>query len=135
MSTTQREARFDTPPLESELKPVPYFQPHLPEGLGRETIIFHARRCINAGIDLRFNKVCSPLPNMMINSVKKTLSEERIIELGYKSQREYISKIRKESTYSNNLLKFSALYQEKILLHEFDGKFPNESLRHNYNQQ
>ena len=72
---------------------------------------------------------------MMINSVKKTLSEERIIELGYKSQREYISKIRKESTYSNNLLKFSALYQEKILLHEFDGKFPNESLRQNYNQQ
>jgi len=52
MSSKTFHCRYDTPPLESELAPVPYHSHYLPPELTEQEVIFNARRSLNQGIDL-----------------------------------------------------------------------------------
>ena len=119
---------FDEPPTESELKPVPYYQPNLPKNVNRTRVIFMARRTINCGVDLNGSTTTvMGVPKFwMFSKIKSQVSNKDAIAMGYKSRQEYIKKANSDFTAKLRLRKHASDYQKKILEKEFGGNFPVE---------
>ena len=125
MSSKTFQCRYDTPPLESELAPVPYHSHYLPPELTEQEVIFHARRSLNQGIDLSKINITINLPTALINLSKRDLvSKEKLEKTGFKSVKEYLIMQAKKGKRVTSLIKHSAIYQMAIVQKEHGGVFP-----------
>ena len=127
---------FDNPPKDSELKPAPYYKPDLPEGVERIRAIFIARRAINSGVDLngRSTTYQGVPTRWILSQIKSEISNEVIIEMGYKSVREYLKEVNNNVMNEKKLLKHASRYQKEILIKEYKGKFPVEIQEYLYKE-
>ena len=125
MSSKTFHCRYDTPPLESELAPVPYHSHYLPPELTEQEVIFHARRSLNQGIDLSKIDITINLSSALINISKKDLvTKEKLEKAGFNSVKEYLMMQAKKGKRVTNLIKHSAIYQKAIVKYEYGGVFP-----------
>tara|TARA_Y100000589_G_scaffold138400_1_gene132435 strand:- start:757 stop:1206 length:450 start_codon:yes stop_codon:yes gene_type:complete len=126
------ESIFNSPPLESEIKPVDYYKPNLPNGINEFHLRFFARRAINKGADLSQSSVRGLPVRMMAEKIKENISNQDAIKNGFKSRRELIQKFTKSLILKERFLTHAITLQKKILEKEFEGVFPIEPKRYLY---
>ena len=125
MTSKTFHCRYDTHPLESELASVPYHSHYLPPHLTEQEVIFHARRSINAGIDLTKIDITLNLSTALINLSKKNKVTQDILDKeGFKSVKDYLIMQAKKGKRITDLIKHSAIYQKEIIKKEYGGVFP-----------
>ena len=132
MSDYLTEAIFNLPPLNSELKPVDYHKPNLPDDINESELIFFVRRAINKGADLSQSSVRGLPLTMFSEKIKQSISNQDAINAGFKSRREFFHKSQKSITLKERFLQHAIIYQKKILQKEFGGKFPVAPKRYLY---
>ena len=115
-------------PTEDDLQRVPYYSHRLPKGLSEITVTSQARRAIKEGEDLQ--EIVDRISNLDIfPTEQEILNINEMLkthDIKHQTPKELRKAFQERGKLGFQILKHAAIYQKKILEHEYGGVLPRK---------